>query len=547
MRRCRLGVLGGFSLTGPHGNSLAPRNKKECALLAMLALSSRQRRSRSWLQSRLWGDSSPRRSAANLRQALLNIRHLPDPAGSIIESSRTEIWLNPDRVELEHQSALRESGLPLAGEVLEGMDIAEEPFEEWLSNIRQWYQRPRRAASSQNSLSEHRFDSTPATPTFLFQMPVADSTPQTLDAANHLLDHLIDGARTFSGALLEDRRNISMAEDIDLRRPTPLDCEITLRLRREGGLHMGYLMVTRIADRRVLWNTRVEFSARRGAKHSERFARTTQLFIDFLINKEQRLAGIESAGDNAGLAVGVALTGLFTPGRFDMATVRRYLDTAIGTQPSGLQFALRAMTSLYQFGDRKADSDVESAISADLRAAQQLDPSNAVIHALSGQVAGFYRLSPGVALDHTATAIALAPNNPICQVMRATSLLYAGEQSKAYSLALQARQAGRTTFVQPVVESICCMAAALSGQFQQSIVHGELAIEGAPEFRPPLLHLLGSYAHLKQGEEAIRIREKLKKRDPDFSAELLASPEYPLASHASRQFVVDGMVYLGPN
>ncbi len=291
----------------------------------------------------------------------------------------------------------------------------------------------------------------------------------------------------------------------------------------------------------------IELSARPGTRHAGRFAWLSQCFVDFLIRNSDMAAGTNSVADRSSVAIAMAMSGLFTPGKYDMSVVRRRLDEVIGVRPTGLHHALRAMTWLYQFGDRSAQIDIAQQIRADLRDAFRLDPVNPVIHALSGQIAGFHGRSLDVALDRTAYAVRLAPDNPICMLMRATSLLYSGDSSRSYSLAMRARQTGRSTFVEPIIETTCCMAAALSGKLEQAVIHGELAAGCSPGFRPALLHLMGSYQHLKRDDEAMVVMEQLRSRDPDFSRELLASPDYPLASDESRRFLLSGMSRYGAN
>jgi len=59
-KKCTLRLMGPFFLQSVAGEDITPNTQKWCALLAMLATAPNGRRSRKWLQDRLWSDSSER-------------------------------------------------------------------------------------------------------------------------------------------------------------------------------------------------------------------------------------------------------------------------------------------------------------------------------------------------------------------------------------------------------------------------------------------------------------------------------------------------------
>lgn len=65
--RVRIHLTGPFRVEGADGTDRTPKSSKGCGLLALLACHPQTRRSRSWLQSKLWSDRAPEQAAASLR------------------------------------------------------------------------------------------------------------------------------------------------------------------------------------------------------------------------------------------------------------------------------------------------------------------------------------------------------------------------------------------------------------------------------------------------------------------------------------------------
>jgi DNA-binding SARP family transcriptional activator len=140
-----LKVLGGFdaSLRGS-GVSVTPSTRKAQALLAYLALSPGQRHPREKLTSLLWGELRANLARNNLRQALFAVRRSLDgvePAPLRLEADT--VTFEPaavavDALQFEHAiaagspSTLQDALLLYRGDLLAGLRVQSEPFEEWL-------------------------------------------------------------------------------------------------------------------------------------------------------------------------------------------------------------------------------------------------------------------------------------------------------------------------------------------------------------------------------------------------------------------------------
>src|SRR5260370_34594898 len=129
--KLRIRVIGPLKILKPSGEDCTPRGRKACALIAMLALSPENKRSRVWVQDRLWGSRGREQGAASLRQSLAEIRKALGDERACLLADNYILSLDPNLFEtdIDREALL---GREQDSELLEGLDIAEEGFEDWL-------------------------------------------------------------------------------------------------------------------------------------------------------------------------------------------------------------------------------------------------------------------------------------------------------------------------------------------------------------------------------------------------------------------------------
>ncbi len=132
----RLQLIGPFRLAAQDGGRIEVSSRKGQALIALLAVSGNGERTRSWLQTMLWGSRSPDQARASLRSELSALRGaMSDGGAAALFSDKARVWLDLAQfdVDLRNLSNLQD----LRGEFLEGLDIAgEDAFEDWLREER---------------------------------------------------------------------------------------------------------------------------------------------------------------------------------------------------------------------------------------------------------------------------------------------------------------------------------------------------------------------------------------------------------------------------
>jgi TolB-like protein len=127
-------LLGPFRLFGPDGRRIELASKRGQAMIAMLATSNGGERTRTWLQSQLWGSRQQPQAQASLRRELSNLRQsINQGEQELVLADHGRVWIDLALADID----LRRQETAHKGEFLEGLDIAgEDAFEEWLREQR---------------------------------------------------------------------------------------------------------------------------------------------------------------------------------------------------------------------------------------------------------------------------------------------------------------------------------------------------------------------------------------------------------------------------
>ena len=120
---------GPFRVFDDLSRDVTPRGIKERGLLALILLSPGQRRTRIWLQDKLWSDRDTPQGSGSLRQALSKIRKKLGLLGARLHSNRSAIWIDPP-------FSLASAFDPDMSELLEDIVIADPEFSDWLALLR---------------------------------------------------------------------------------------------------------------------------------------------------------------------------------------------------------------------------------------------------------------------------------------------------------------------------------------------------------------------------------------------------------------------------
>lgn len=141
MRRLRLDLLGGCTLSTPDGRELPLPTRKDRQLLAFLALQGGRAQSRERLASLLWADRAEAQARDSLRQSIASLRKAFRVAGADpLAGDKTTVTLDladlsVDAIEFAEGCAATVLSSDIAelyrGPLLDGIDISTPEFERW--------------------------------------------------------------------------------------------------------------------------------------------------------------------------------------------------------------------------------------------------------------------------------------------------------------------------------------------------------------------------------------------------------------------------------
>ena len=129
-------LVGVFEVRDGSGRDCTPRGAKARAILAMLCQTPDRRRARRWLEARLWSDRGAEQASGSLRQALMEIRKALGSEARRLATDRDTVRLEGVATDLEQDPDAASRALQSGREFLEGIDIIDPAFEDWLREER---------------------------------------------------------------------------------------------------------------------------------------------------------------------------------------------------------------------------------------------------------------------------------------------------------------------------------------------------------------------------------------------------------------------------
>jgi len=561
---CYVYLLGSLAIVGTDGAILTPKAQKARALVALLALAPRGARSRVWLRDKLWSESGEEQSSASLRQALTDVRRsLGDLADELLISDNYTVSLNLARMKidaLDPELAGVATGDADAGpELLEGFDIGDPEFEEWLTLERQvWRSRlesntvqrqlvPRFEDLEKNSASAVTIDSAPNG-----RLPPGDESGWSVALLPPSITGDVSGAgalpEQFSGLLVRSLLETGDIKVLDLRAGhaeafVPVALMIEPRYRVAGDSVHVNLALTRAQDHTLLWMgcTTLE---RHAVEHND-FTASHQFLneaMDRLLGyfHERAQVGLDQTSDQESLFG--AVNAMFRLSRGDLEQSEATLRRIIATRPSAQAYAWLSFLMTFRVGQRFADraSTIEQAQEYGRRSLE-LDSSNSVALALVGHVHSYLFGEYDFASGMLERAIRTNPTQPLTWDLYSMLQAYAGDPRRGLKMATWGRHLATTSPYRYYFDTSRTINAALAGDHDVAIEAGESALLDRPDFNSLLRYLVASHAHRGDIAAAQSFLDRLMKVEPDFSVGALIDQRYPLMQTEGGKHLVDGL------
>jgi DNA-binding SARP family transcriptional activator len=515
-------LVGVFEVRDGDGRLCAPRGAKARAILAMLCQTQDRRRARRWLEARLWSDRSPEHAGGSLRQALSEIRKALGCESARLETDRDTVRLTGVTTDLERDPASAALALKSGREFLEGIDIADQAFQDWLAG-----ERARIEALLQ------------------VQRPPEARQPVAMPARLPFVVRLGDqpaGLGAFAGRALADEtaRLVTEFAHVDVfgagGRPVPDG------LPQEGmALHVDsaqikdriHLLVslTSVASGQIIWNQRAAVSLAE-AELADAGDLPPLVFqaTDAAVGHFPELSECHHGPRRANALIARALAEMFSYDAGRLRLADQLLVEAGEIAPSARIHAWRVLVRQIMVVERTEPDQprIMAEIDQFSRLALELSQANPLVLSLVGLARVMVDANPDAGAVLARDALAMSPYNPYAHLAQAVALSRQGDNTGALAAARRgAAIAARTAHVH-WWEAVSGLVALRCGDYPAATAHYEAAHSRAPAFRAAMRHLLFLHLALGQRDKAVRVYRGLLQAEPDFTLDRIRNePNYP--------------------
>ncbi|MFD1344753.1 AfsR/SARP family transcriptional regulator [Litorisediminicola beolgyonensis] len=556
----RLYLLGAFSLTDRDGTDRTPKNKKSRALLALLALSPRGTRTRIWLRDKLWSESDEERASGSLRQAIFDLKRSLEPLGEpIFSSDRNSITLHLEKVWVDLRAFKNGEPMPAdldpQAELLEGLDIADEEFEEWLMMERSAWETFRDDMAERPEATRMTAPVRAVRPSSTNMIAIGllpGIVHGSEKGAEYIGDYIAESiARTLSEYqpvdIVDLRGGFSPSEDISAAEP---DYLIRTRTLVVGDSTSVTFLVYEPGSNALLLSQSMQ--TRQSDFYEDEFALTNQFVaqnVDHLakiiLHPSTRRQGIRN--DHGALLGYRLLAGMFDLDASKMETARQTLVRAQQDSGNALFPSLTAYASSFALGEclggwDEARRDETEALARDVL---QDNPFNSISLACVGHVMGFVLDRHDIAAEIFDRAVQLNPMQAFVWDHLSLHQMYCGDLEKARASSDRAVLLGNYSPISYTYETTACMIATLQGDHGRAVQLGRRALVKRPRFHAALRYTLAALGHMGNTEAAADTRARLLAIDPDFADREVQKERFRLPLPDERRHVLDGIAKAG--
>lgn len=518
-----LRTVGLLTVTAADGSDRTPGSKKSKGLLALLAMAPGHRRTRAWLQDKLWSDRGPVQGAASLRQALSEIRKAFKGARDCLRSDRQVVWFEPASVAICHEPAASST----TDEVIlfEGLDIADIEFENWLRDQRTRFQ-------SEPTIVKANLPNEPASQKPKLQLVIArervpSSPTRERLSIESLTDIVAQSVKELGDVEVIEHRGDACSELIS-RSPNTLVVNADVA---EDPVGVTCRLVLRSSQgNRLLWTNHIDSRGATSILDDAVLLSDLNQFVEQIYRSFASTAG--EVRRHSSLLCWQGIQTLMRLKMEDLEAADRLFAEAFELEPRGVYLAWRAYLRTFRLvefipSDRQAVADEAVAF---MRRSIELEPANSYVAGFSAQVHSIVRQSYVAAFEMAERSIKLNPANPIGWTCLGMAECNLGRTAAGFRHTLHARELSGPTPFRFFVDAFACIAASMAGDVENAILLGEASHGVSPAFKPPLRFLSALYLLKDQREQSEGFVDKLKVSEPNFSYELLRDKSYPVSS-----------------
>lgn len=521
----RLNVWGPFNLMAADGRSIRPPVRKCCALLAILALSDDHRQSRKWLQSCLWSESDDTQASGSLRQELARLKRL---LGDAVQSDRLDIWLDAAQFSFDHLSG---ANIPVNAELLQGMDINDEGFEDWIRMQRQSYaNRQTEVETDPNPVIETHRGTRRSRCAVIFDCRSEGGAEANVAALlfSELLNQKLNRYELF----------ICLGHECTGRAMPPAEsCPngVTSVIRittfaSADEVYLGVSIDKGVAGPRCGCRSVILPRSMSRLHDSVEISRLANQTADAMIDKA--IAGDFPRGGavEAMILTSEARRLIFRLDRASLAQADRLLARAYELDPRGQVIGWRAYLRNTAHFQHRTDVMFDQRFASDDLALEALRqaPNDALVQAFSAQLEYINQGNLVEPMIMAERAVELDRSDPMPRALLSNALAVNGHTDEAYQVARQAIALTRGGPQEFYFHHFACMAATAAGDYETALRHARTSVSYSPDFVSPRRYEVVLAMRLGDREGTARAIAAMRRNEPDFEVASLLDQSYPV-------------------
>lgn len=511
---------GPIAVIGRDGTDRTPRPHKARALVALLASATDGRRTRRWIEERLWSDRAPAQAAGSLRQALVDLRKALGPDEEVLVSGREWIGLAEGRFRLR---------APGGAEFLEGIAVRDPVFQRWLDSMR------RRTTTSSPIAGP---DPAPPVPADDPPITIRFGTANLAGTGAALVAEIVAGRIATD---IADRVTAALVTRLPPgtappQGPGASDLDITCNVVEDNGVCLAFIKVVHGPTGRVLFAKDSRFVGTASSlAGSDDLIRAAFEAAERSVGRVPHVLGLGRPATKSAAMGQLALHRMFSFDEAHLAEADRLMEAAWEVEENPVHLAWRGLLQMVIAIERPMAVRSELMDLADRLTRQALERDklasggNATVKALVAQTRAMLwgdRQAAGLAAS---SALADNPRNPFALQAMAVAHMLAGDGEEAYRLSHLGRNyAGRSAFRHwwDAHHATVCVA---TGRIAEAITAAEAASFAAPSLRPAYRYLMSLHAHQGNLDRAEAMRARLEALEPGFTLDrMLTDPDYPV-------------------
>lgn len=518
--KVRIKLCGQFRVESIDGSDLTPRSAKAQGLLAMLAAHPQHTRARIWLQDKLWSDRAREQGAASLRQALTEIRRSLGEHSEIFQSDRRTASLLADVIEVTRDHD---------GEFLEGLDVRDPEFDEWLRLER---------------LQSSGLPARPISPEHLVlpepRQRYVVTIPQETGSEMERLMSEVFVANVAS----------NLGEQLCVGTESPANERgggDRITLKAHTVFHNGQVILhstcTSGPANKQIWSGRRVLPAH-GAPpiNDDRVLQMASEAVGIIgeqLSAEARTLRTELEND-PGVLASLAVQKIFSMRQDEQTEADEMLRRAFDVSPRGTFLAWRVFLRVTRLLERHQYCPQTTLDELNLLCAKalELEPMNSLVVSIVAYAKLVVTGEVGEGFELSRRASALNNANPFAWLALCTSNLYLGQVNEAHTYMMRARTIGSASPFKFWWDTGACLTATATGNFDAAASLANSARVMSPDFRPPLRYLVALNLRAGNVEAALDAVGQIRQFEPGFLAEQLTEDgAYPSATLRSAGIV----------